>query len=430
MNRQAPLELVDQSHKMRFDVEAYDEQLQLLGFPAKRAAVQARVVDMAFSQSESAEEFEVKLVKAGIAEDVAHHQAQAFHACLATPQKVGKTISRWYAFGDPSVLANATQLPAKAAPKSRARKGTPVEYIQSTGQVDYPLLQTKQTSRVLDIGHQIRENLPSSEDFAFTHAIFCQVALPHSRFEGKEFMRKSGPNWINVQAGMIDEGSGPVPQPIPYGPIPRLALVWISSYAVMNRDREVPIGSSAAEFLANMGMEREGRRYRTLRTQMHALAACRIQLGVNGRTYNGQPVEQFDAWINNRDSNQRPLWPGVLRLSETYYKSLIESAVPLDNRAMLLLKGSSLKLDIYTWMAHRLHRIDTTDGLFMRWSKLREQFGHEYQGPDADKNFKKTFLLALRDVMQAYPAAKIKKIRGGLQFDASPPPIAPRRLRA
>ena len=81
-------------------------------------------------------------------------------------------------------------------------------------------------------------------------------------------------------------------------------------------------------------------------------------------------------------------------------------------------------------MAHRLHRINTTNGLFMRWSMLREQFGHEYQGPDADKNFKKTFLLALKDVMQAYPAAKIKKIRGGLQFDASPPPIAPRRLRA
>jgi len=179
-----------------------------------------------------------------------------------------------------------------------------------------------------------------------------------------------------------------------------------------------------------MGMGREGRRYKTLRLQMHALAACRIQLGVNGRTFNGQPVEQFDAWLNNGESNQRPLWPGVLRLSEMYYNSLIESAVPLDNRAMLLLKGSSLKLDIYTWMAHRLHRINTTNGLFMRWSMLREQFGHEYQGPDADKNFKKTFLLALKDVMQAYPAAKIKKIRGGLQFDASPPPIAPRRLRA
>ena len=176
-----------------------------------------------------------------------------------------------------------------------------------------------------------------------------------------------------------------------------------------------------------MGMGREGRRYKTLRLQMHALAACRIQLGVNGRTFNGQPVEQFDAWLNNGESNQRPLWPGVLRLSEMYYNSLIESAVPLDNRAMLLLKGSSLKLDIYTWMAHRLHRINTTNGLFMRWSMLREQFGHEYQGPDADKNFKKTFLLALKDVMQAYPCllytslAYVMQIsRGGLQAVRDP----------
>ncbi|WP_430542029.1 replication protein RepA [Xanthomonas euvesicatoria] len=78
-------------------------------------------------------------------------------------------------------------------------------------------------------------------------------------------------------------------------------------------------------------------------------------LGFKGRTYNGQPVQQFDAWIADRGANQRALWPGKMVLSEDYYSSLIESAVPLDNRALMALKGSALALDIYAWLAHRLH---------------------------------------------------------------------------
>lgn len=45
---------------------------------------------------------------------------------------------------------------------------------------------------------------------------------------------------------------------------------------------------SAADFLRLMGYDRQGGRYSTLRPQMHALAACRLQLGFKGRTFNGQ----------------------------------------------------------------------------------------------------------------------------------------------
>ena len=55
------------------------------------------------------------------------------------------------------------------------------------------------------------------------------------------------------------------------------------------------------------------------------LAACRLQMGFKGRTYNNnaQPVERFDAWLSERDSNQRPLWPGTLRLSDSFYNALM-----------------------------------------------------------------------------------------------------------
>ena len=264
--------------------------------------------------------------------------------------------------------------------------------------------------------------MPEGQDMAFTHAVLCQVGLPRAKVEGREFMRKSGAAWVNVQAGLLDEGKGPMVQPVPYGPMPRLALAWISTYALRTGEQEIHIGNSAAEFLRLMGMGDDGKRYATLRKQMHALAACRLQLGFKGRTYNGQPVEQFDAWQSNKDTAQRSLWPGVMRLSESYFGSLIESAVPLDNRALMALKGSALALDVYAWLAHRLHRIEGK-GIILHWHSLREQFAQEYTGKDADKDFKKKFLAALRKVLATYPQAKVQQVRGGVLLNCAPPPI-------
>jgi len=283
-----------------------------------------------------------------------------------------------------------------------------------------------QNEKLLLRAFEIADKPPSGEDMAFTHSVLGQVGLPRAKVEGREFMRQSGAAWVNVQAGWLDEGKGPVQQSIPYGVMPRLALAWVSTYAVRHGSREIAIGDSAAEFLRLMDMDKDGRRYLTLRKQMHALAACRLQLGFKGHTFNGQPVEQFDAWVSNRDSQQRPLWPGVLTLSEHYFNELRDSAVPLDNRALHALKGSALALDVYCWLAHRLHRIEGK-GVTLHWKPLREQFAQEYTGKDADKDFKKKFVPALRKVQAVYPAANVKQVTGGLLLLGSPPPI-PKKL--
>jgi len=288
------------------------------------------------------------------------------------------------------------------------------------------LILTARQGKLLDAAAEIATTPPSGEDMAFTHAVLCQVGLPRAKVDGERFLRQSGAAWLNVQAGYLDEGKGPVLQPIPYGVIPRLALAWVSTYAKRYSTREIPIGDSAADFLRLMGTASQGARYTTLRKQMHALAACRLQLGFRGRTFNGQPVEQFDAWVSNRDSQQRPLWPGVMTLSDHYFNELRDSAVPLDNRALHALKGSALALDVYAWLAHRLHRIEG-QGVVLHWKSLREQFAQEYKGKDPDKDFKKEFLPVLRKVQAVYPSANVKQVTGGLLLLGSPPPI-PKKL--
>lgn len=282
---------------------------------------------------------------------------------------------------------------------------------------------TRRQAKLIDVSTTIASESPTPDDMAFTHSVLCQVGLPRAKVEGREFLRQSGAAWLNIQAGVLDEGSGPVLQPIPYGPVPRLALAWVSTFAMRHKTREIHIGESAAEFLRLMGMDDQGARYATLRKQMHALAVCRLQLGLKGRTFNGSPVEQFDAWLNNKETKQKALWPGVMLLSDGYFQQLVEHGVPLDNRALHALKGSALALDVYTWLAHRLHRIESRP-LILHWKSLREQFAQEYQGKDPDKDFKKKFLPALQAALAVYPQAKVKQVTGGLMLQASPPPIS------
>ncbi len=73
--------------------------------------------------------------------------------------------------------------------------------------------------------------------------------------------------------------------------------------------------------------------------------------------------------------------------------------------------------------AHRLHRIEAK-GVTLRWKALREQFAQEYSGRDADKDFKKKFLPALRKMLAVYPKANVKQVTGGLLLLGSPPPVS------
>ncbi|MBD4136288.1 replication protein, partial [Xanthomonas citri pv. citri] len=81
-------------------------------------------------------------------------------------------------------------------------------------------------------------------------------------------------------------------------------------------------------------------------------------------------------WIN-LEEKQRALWPGSVTFSQDYYLTLKDHAVPLDLRAFMELKGSALDLDVYAWLAQRLHRIEGRP-VVLYWTNLRDQFGQEY----------------------------------------------------
>ena len=261
-------------------------------------------------------------------------------------------------------------------------------------------------------------------------AVLCQVGLPRSPTEGRTFERTSGNVSLQVEAGKVWDGKSWQQQPIPYGVRPRLALVHITTQAIRTNSRTVDVGGSVNAFLTELGLDNGGKAYRQMRQQMTALAACTLRLGrVDTRTIAGverdfavtleaKPFRQFEAWIDSSGS-QPSLWPTEVELTQEFFDSIRESAVPLEHRALAQLSHSALALDVYTWLAHRLHRVRRS-GSRISWAALQEQFGTEYKDR---KPFKLQFRKRLREALAAYPAAKVEEVDGGIMLHASPPPI-------
>ncbi len=283
---------------------------------------------------------------------------------------------------------------------------------------------TRLQTRLLTANTQVTLSPPDRADFL--HTVMCQVGLPRKFTEAKTFERQSGHVSILLEAGKLWNGSEWIEQPLPYGTTPRLVMVHVSSEAIRTKQRSVEIGHSMRQFLNMLGMQTSGGRrggYAVLRKQMEALAACRLTMGMHaeGRvvTVDAKPIKRFEAWLQ-MDGQQQTLWPGVLELSEDFYNTLASHAVPLDYRALAALKHSSLALDIYTWLAHRLCRVKTANGTRLSWENLRDQFGQEY---NVSKDFKREFRHNLNQVLAVYPDARIGEFPGGLVLYPSRPPL-------
>jgi hypothetical protein len=260
-------------------------------------------------------------------------------------------------------------------------------------------------------------------DPQFLHAVLCQLGLPRNPTPSKTFERKSGRAHLSLQAGRTFNGLKFVDQPLPSGTRPRLVLINLCSEAVRTRDRTVNIGGSVREFLRRLNIDPGGKSMAQFRKQMLALSCCRMTLGMmtaNGPAQvNAEPIEGFQAWHTDEDG-QQTLWPGYIRLTEKFFESLMEHAVPLETEAIGRLQNSAFDLDAYSWLAHRLWRVNDPNGVLVSWAALKEQFGQEYS---ATKDFRRRFLGALKNATGAYKDARIEVVKGGLRLLPSPPPV-------
>ncbi|WP_162660433.1 replication protein RepA [Tuwongella immobilis] len=289
-------------------------------------------------------------------------------------------------------------------------------------------LPTRQQMRLIEASAEIQGSPPNRIDFL--HTVHCQCGIPY-RNPGdnvREWDRRQGLASLRIEAGSaLDPRTGEfVKMGLPYGEKPRLVLIHLATEAVRTGSPVVEVEDSMTAFARALRMETNGQQLRTLKDQLARLAAATVRMGVveDGRAVqvNAQFVSAFDLWFP-RQEDQRVLWPSTVRLSDEYYRSLGKHAVPLDRRAVSALGSSSMALDVYVWLAQRLHRIAPNRPQFIDWVSLYEQFG---QGFGRVRDFRRRFLQTLREVILVYPKARIDADGRGLTLFHSSPPVAAR----
>jgi len=115
----------------------------------------------------------------------------------------------------------------------------------------------------------------------------------------------------------------------------------------------------------------------------------------------------------------------MVKLSADYFESLQRHAVPLHDQALAALSGSAMALDVYCWLAQRLHRIAPNKPAFVPWYGLQVQFGWHYE---RIRKFREVFAQTLRVVHSQYRAANFTLDEYGVTLRHSAPPVKPRTI--
>jgi len=266
----------------------------------------------------------------------------------------------------------------------------------------------------------------------YQHSALCQTFLPYRDpgDDARTWERLNGNVHLEVLAGKamhpIEERLLPVG--LPFGPKARLVLMHINQQALLAQSPEIEVQDTLTSFVRrSLKLDTGGRTVRTVKDQLARLSAASIRLGLvkEGRamTVNSQIVSAFDIWFP-KDERQRVFWPSTVRLSLDYWESLKAHAVPLVESHIAALSHSGMALDVYAWLAQRLHRVPTGKPALVSWPLLQAQFGQDYARLDQfrDRGFKP----ALKQVLALYRDARVEVDGRGLTLYQSKPVVLPR----
>ena len=239
----------------------------------------------------------------------------------------------------------------------------------------------------------------------FMARAMVQATLPHRKTEGNEFVRKNGSYTLTIMA--------PSAIGLPYGPVPRLLLAWLTTEAVRTQSRELELGDSMAAFMAELGMSRQGSNIASLKNQTRRLFNSTVSASyTDGKGFvdiGYRLADKTMLWWQPNDHEQAGLWKSTVTLSETFFNEIICKPVPVDMRAMRALKQSPMALDIYAWLTYRVSYLKQPT--VIPWAGLALQFGSDYARL---RDFKEAFIAELKKVVLVYGQVQVEATEQGL----------------
>ena len=117
--------------------------------------------------------------------------------------------------------------------------------------------------------------------------------------------------------------------------------------------------------------------------------------------------------------DQPSLWQERVLLNEEFYRALLEHPVPVSETALRAIGPRSMVIDVYIWLAYRLHAL--RKDVEVSWPAVYSQFG---QGYGRLRDFRRDFIQALELAVAAYPEARLSIGDRGVILRPSRPAIA------
>ncbi|MCH9675570.1 MAG: hypothetical protein K0U93_29305 [Gammaproteobacteria bacterium] len=292
-----------------------------------------------------------------------------------------------------------------------------------------PAESTKRQAIVEEITHQELSDARSFDQIGYMSRAVIMATLPHRRPQSLEFKRTSG--GFTLLMHIPNELAKATDVHLPYGPMPRLMFLWMTTEVTRTRERSLHLGSTRSEFMKKLMLTpRTGKRgnLRAFESQLKGLLTTNFSAwredNENGkkslRLHHRHVASDTLLWWDSPSANVDAL----IHIDADFYSEMLQGAIPVCLDTVSKFKENSLALDIYVWLTYRFATLRVPR--VVAWEYLMEQFGSEFSGPNAARAFKDYFKKQLKRVLTEYDTANVVVDRSGLKLLPSPTHI---RLR-
>lgn len=282
----------------------------------------------------------------------------------------------------------------------------------------------------LDFFNAAVELWDAEPEIGYLARLFTQTSLPYKEPKDNPaaWRRVNGNTQLIVRPGVIFGSDGEAKSlGYPFGSIPRLILTWMSTEAVRTKNRDLVLGASLTEFMRKVGLIKDhelpsgGKKGNGTRAkqQMERLFRSTVSVEYIGDEHRQLGTQMsvasgYDLWWKpGADDDELTLMESMVRLSPEFFEQVVEAPVPVDMQALMLLRESPMRLDIYTWLTYRMSRLkkQTT----VPWASLKGQFGSELADTkQGNYQFKRDFKKRLAEVTTVYKEANVDVTDSGL----------------
>ncbi|MCB1970115.1 MAG: pirin [Geminicoccaceae bacterium] len=269
----------------------------------------------------------------------------------------------------------------------------------------------------------LEQSAERPEARSFLHSVLCTIYLPHRRTAPDAVWQRHNGDGATLMIQPTKDERGRYCG-VPYGPTGRLMMIFLQNEAYRNRSRRVELGNSMHAWLRAMGVDNSGKGYKAAREQAMRIEQCLVSVAYETETTRERWQDTIIRGSFNIGEDRQPdLFAQAVELSESFYNALLQHPAVLFEPAIRHLAGKSLSLDVYVWLAYRLHVLARPTPI--SWRALHRAFGPNYA---RERDFRNRFRDALQNALLVYPEARVDVDEEGVILHASAPPAPPRSV--